>query len=140
MTHSLYTELVLEHQQHPRHRAVFEGTPTHLGEGKNPNCGDHVKLALSLDEGTHVVQCLKWSGEGCALCMASASMMAEWANREHPTREAFQQRSQQVRAFLRGERKGGDLGKYQTFASVCKHPSRVKCAALPWMALESALA
>lgn len=137
MSHPLYTELVVEHQQHPRHKAPFPGPFSHAGEGKNPNCGDLVSLQISVQEGK--IALLKWQGEGCALCMASASMMAEWANREHPEIEQILTRTQAVRGFLRGETDGASLGKYKTFSSVCKHPSRVKCAALPWAALEDAV-
>lgn len=136
--HDLYTELVLQHYKTPLYKGNFDGEPHYVGEGTNPNCGDLVVIFIGTSKDGNI-DSIKWEGKGCALCMASSSMMAEWANKEKPTIKQAIIRAKKVRSFLRGESDGCDLGKYKTFSSICKHPSRVKCASLPWSALEAAV-
>jgi len=70
----LYQEVVLEHKRAPRNFGHLP-QPTHQAQGTNPSCGDRVAVELLLDG--ERVQDIRFSGQGCAICMASSSMMTE---------------------------------------------------------------
>lgn len=133
----LYQQLVLEHKRSPRNFGSLDA-PTHEARGRNPQCGDDVRVQLQVDGDT--LREIRFDGRGCAICIASASMMSE-AVRGHPVAEAsaLQQR---FRAVLTGqtEPEEADLGKLVSLAAVRRYPSRIKCALLGWHALMHALA
>jgi nitrogen fixation NifU-like protein len=81
MSETPYRERVLDHYQNPRHRGHL-ASPDRVGEADNPICGDRVRLELSLDEEGHVVDAA-FTGDGCIICLASASMLAELAHGMH---------------------------------------------------------
>src|SRR5262252_6542510 len=70
----LYQTLVLEHGRHPKNRGPLPGA-THAARGDNPLCGDRVDVSLVLD-GDRIVDA-RFEGAGCAIALASASMMTE---------------------------------------------------------------
>jgi len=70
-----YRERVLDHYQHPRHWGHLE-TPDRVGEAENPLCGDRVRVELRLN-GKGVIADVAFSGEGCVIALAAASMLAE---------------------------------------------------------------
>jgi nitrogen fixation NifU-like protein len=132
----LYQEVVVEHKRSPRHFGVL-AAPTHEAQGRNPQCGDEVKVQLQVEDGR--VRDIRFSGQGCAICIASSSMMAEAAL----GREAQQvcELQQHFRAVLTGqaEPQAASLGKLVSLAGVRAYPSRIKCALLGWHALMHAL-
>lgn len=132
----LYQEMVVEHKRAPRHFGTL-AAPTHEARGHNPQCGDDVQVQLRLDDG-HIAD-IAFDGQGCAICMASSSMMTEAViGRDIETARALQQR---FRAVLTGqaEPEGAQLGKLVSLAGVCRYPSRIKCALLGWHALMHAI-
>ncbi len=133
----LYQELVLEHKRAPRNYGHL-AQPTHQAEGTNPSCGDRIAVELQLD-GTQV-QDIRFTGQGCAICMASTSMMTEAVKGRDV--EAAQALQQHFRAVLTGEEEPGEapLGKLVSLAGVRRYPSRIKCALLGWHALMHAIA
>ena len=62
----------MEHKGAPRHFGRLP-QPTHEARGRNPQCGDDVQVQLRMDAGT--LRDIRFSGQGCAICIASASMM-----------------------------------------------------------------
>jgi nitrogen fixation NifU-like protein len=70
----MYTDLILDHYEHPRHKGALP-VPTHRGVWHNPLCGDEITLELVIADG--VIQDAYWSGHGCCLTVAGASMLAE---------------------------------------------------------------
>lgn len=71
----LYREIILDHYRDPRNKGRLD--PADISyQDDNPLCGDHIRLDLRLDEGQRVVE-VAWDGEGCAISMASASMLSE---------------------------------------------------------------
>ncbi|MBS0392917.1 MAG: SUF system NifU family Fe-S cluster assembly protein, partial [Proteobacteria bacterium] len=70
----LYQEVVLEHKRAPRNFGHLP-QPTHQAQGTNPSCGDRIAVELRLD-GDRVAD-IRFTGQGCAICMASTSMMTE---------------------------------------------------------------
>ena len=133
----LYQELVLEHKRAPRHFGHLK-SPTHQARGTNPQCGDDLRVELQVEDGK--LRDIAFSGQGCAICIASASMMSEAViGRDVAIATALQQR---FRAVLTGdaEAEDADLGKLISLAGVRRYPSRIKCALLGWHALMHALA
>ena len=133
----LYQELVLEHKRAPRHFGHLQA-PTHQARGTNPQCGDDLQVELRVEGGQ--LRDIAFSGQGCAICVASASMMSEAViGRDVATAEALQRR---FRAVLTGEAEAEEahLGKLISLAGVSRYPSRIKCALLGWHALMHALA
>ena len=136
-TDALYQEVVVEHKRAPRHFGAL-AAPTHAARGRNPACGDDVQVQLRMADG--VVRDIRFSGQGCAICIASASMMTEAVvGRDEQAARALQQH---FRAVLTGqvEPDEASLGKLVSLAGVRAYPSRIKCALLGWHALMHALA
>ena len=132
----LYREVILDHNKHPRN---FGRLDPHDAEarGHNPLCGDRLTLTL-LRDGERLTD-LKFEGNGCAISMASASMMTEAVKgRSRAEIEALFQR---VHALLTGpDATSADLGKLAALSGVREFPARVKCASLCWHTLNAALA
>lgn len=132
----LYQQLVLEHKRSPRCFGTLTA-PTHEARGRNPQCGDDIRVQLQVDGDT--LRDIRFDGRGCAICIASASMMSE-AVRGHPVADA-RALQQRFRAVLTGktEPEEADLGKLVSLAAVRRYPGRIKCALLGWHALMHAL-
>lgn len=133
---ALYHEVVNDHSRHPRHFGELLSA-THEAEGSNPSCGDHIKLYIILVEQT--IRTIQFSGSGCALCMASASLLTE-----HLLGKSLLQVQDNFAAFFQMIEQGNptedsSLGKLKIFANVHNFPLQVKCATLPWHALKVAL-
>lgn len=133
----LYQDVVLEHKRAPRHYGHLSAA-THQARGHNPQCGDdlQVELVMANDK----VQDIGFHGQGCAISIASASMMTEAViGRGAAEVQALQQR---FRAVLTGqlEPEAAQLGKLVSLAGVRRYPGRIKCALLGWHALMHALA
>ncbi|NWJ40574.1 MAG: SUF system NifU family Fe-S cluster assembly protein [Geothrix sp.] len=134
----LYQQVILEHNKKPRNFGKLE-TCTHHADGHNPLCGDELTLTLVIENG--LVQDIKFQGSGCAIDVASASLMTG-AVKGRPVVEA-EAMAEQFRGMVRGELEPGIqtplLGKLTLFSGVKDLPSRVKCAVLPWATLHAAL-
>lgn len=134
----LYQEVILDHSKSPRNFCVPAGAD-HSAEGHNPLCGDRLTLACQLAGDT--ICDIGFEGAGCAISMASASMMTE-ALKGRTAREAdelFQQFHSLVTGHDPGEAELDHLGKLAAFAGVARFPMRVKCATLCWHTLRAAL-
>ena len=94
----LYQQLVLEHKRSPRCFGTLPA-PTHQARGRNPSCGDDIGVQLQVEG--DVLQDIRFEGRGCAICIASASMMSEAVRgRKLDDARALQQR---FRAVITGE-------------------------------------
>lgn len=133
----LYQELVLEHKRAPRNFGHLTA-PTHQARGTNPSCGDDISVELAIAEGR--LADIRFHGQGCAICMASASMMTEAVKGKDIA--VAQQLQRHFRAVLTGEEEADEapLGKLISLAGVSRYPSRIKCALLGWHALMHAIA
>jgi nitrogen fixation NifU-like protein len=137
-TKALYQEVILDHNKKPRNYGVIENA-THRAEGHNPLCGDHLTLTLSLDGEN--VGAIAFTGESCAICKASASMMTA-AVKGKPRTDAetlVQEFREMATGTLDYEKTPHHLGRLTVFAGVRDLPTRVKCAILPWHTLHAAL-
>ncbi|MDE1949853.1 MAG: SUF system NifU family Fe-S cluster assembly protein [Burkholderiales bacterium] len=133
----LYQELVLEHKRSPRNFGTL-AAPTNEARGRNPQCGDDLGVQLDLAEGR--VRDIRFQGQGCAICIASASMMSEAVKGREL--EFARQLHDRFHAVLTGELEPEDaqLGKLISLAGVRRYPGRIKCAMLGWHAMMHALA
>ena len=135
----LYQEVILDHGKRPRNFRPAEAA-THSADGFNPLCGDKVHLELRLEEDT--IADAAFTGQGCAISTASASMMTE-ALKGRTLEEA-----RRLFAGFRDLVAGGQaeaeaavdrVGKLAVFSGVRDFPTRVKCAVLVWHTLNQAL-
>lgn len=134
---ALYQEVILEHNRRPRNYGPMEGADREV-PGRNPSCGDSLTLWLRFDGDT--VADARFTGEGCAISKASASMMT--AAVKGKTRAEAEVLFERVHRMLTGtlpedERK--TLGGIQALAGVARFPNRVKCASMAWHTLHEAL-
>lgn len=134
----LYQSLILDHNRSPRNFGALEGADRHA-EGYNPLCGDQVRVELKL-EGDRIVD-IKFSGNGCAISKASASLMTTAVKGK--TRAEASELFAGFHGLVTGAAIPADpkktLGKLAVFAGVAEFPVRVKCATLAWHALRDAL-
>ena len=136
---ALYQEVILDHNRRPRNYAVLE-CADYQSEGFNPLCGDRVTVYVKL-KGS-VVDEISFQGSGCAISMASASIMTESlkGRRLEEVNALFERFHQLVTGNLDSEdHSEPDLGKLVVFEGVSRYPVRVKCATLTWHALRAAL-
>ena len=134
----LYQEVILDHNRKPRNYGSLPDA-NHHADGHNPLCGDHIKLAVDVQDDK--IAAIAFEGHGCAICKASASMMTGAVKGK-----AVQDAETMVEEFrgmatgtLDPDNQANHLGKLKIFAGVKDLPSRVKCAILPWHTLHAAL-
>ncbi len=133
----LYQEIILDHSKRPRNFGLLPDA-TATVKGDNPSCGDEVELMVRLTP--QRIEALKFTGHGCAICMASASLMT--VKMRGKSREEAQMLMNAFRNMLTGPESGealSDFGDLLVFSAVRRFPQRVKCATLAWRALEQAL-
>lgn len=131
---SLYREAVLEHARRPRNRGRLDD-PTVRQQGSNPSCGDELELELAVGDGR--VEAAAFTGHGCAISVASASMMTELVRgRRVDDARALVAR---FKDMVHGRGVDPSLGDAAVLEGVAKLHARVKCATLPWVTLEEAL-
>lgn len=134
----LYGEIILDHQKDPRNYGNIEHPDFHE-EGYNPLCGDRVSIDIqrSLSEGEKIHD-IRFCGEGCSICMASASMMTEEV--QGKTFSEAIQSVENFRSLMAGQKNPEEFeGDLRALAGVRNFPVRIKCALLPWMTLKKAL-
>lgn len=134
----LYQDVVLDHARRPRNFGELPGADFHA-HGDNPSCGDEVTVHVKLGA-DDAIDALTFTGNGCSICMASASLMTLKMKNK-----ARAEGGELLRAFhdmLTAEQAvepDARLGDLRVLQSVRRFPQRVKCATLPWHALEQAL-
>lgn len=131
----LYQQMIIDHGRNPRNFGVLDNA-NHVKEGFNPLCGD--RLTLYVNEKQGLIDEIRFQGSGCAISMASASLMAQQLKGK--TLTEFEQLFQNFHQVVMGEvSRLEDLGKLAVLAGVAEYPSRVKCATLCWHTLKAAL-
>ena len=138
----LYQDIILEHGKSPRNLGKCEGY-SHEAKGYNPLCGDKVHVYLKLDSGKKV-EGLTFEGDGCAISLASASIMTELVKEKF-----FEEAKEIINAFLDMIKNTSELQsnhldedqktKLMSLSGVKQFPMRVKCATLAWHTLVSAM-
>jgi nitrogen fixation NifU-like protein len=136
----LYQEIILDHSRHPRHFGPLADA-NHTAEGHNPLCGDRVKIYLAVDPSTDRIADVSFEGRGCAISVASASLMAELLKGR-----SIADAERLMGGFLhlvKGEDAQSldkdDKETLEVMAGVSAFPMRVKCATLAWHTMKAAL-
>ena len=134
----LYQQVILDHSKRPRNFRHMP-PPARHAEGFNPLCGDRVTVFINVQ--ADIVDDVSFIGAGCAICMASASMMTQLLKGK--TVAQVEQMFGQFRELVMGDvdmpAAGDELDKLAVFAGVRRFPMRVKCAVLPWHTIKAAL-
>ena len=134
----LYEEVILDHNRSPRNYGRRPAECNRSAHGHNPLCGDQVEVSMTL-RGDGVIEDIAFSGEGCAITTASASMMTQALKGR--TGDEAKSLFDAMHAVLVEDRAPDldRLGKLAALLGVKDFPMRVKCATLPWHTMEAAL-
>lgn len=127
----LYRRVIMDHYKQPRNRGTFDADAVTINLN-NPTCGDRIALQLRLEDG--IVKEARYTGEGCSISMASASMMTEAVKGK--TIEEALEIADRFSSMVKGE--DVEFEEYEdieALSGVCKFPARIKCATLAWNAL-----
>ena len=138
----LYQEIILEHGKNPRNLRKTENFNKDA-KGNNPLCGDNVHVYLKLNN-QRKVEDISFEGSGCAISMASASIMTDLVKgkEEHEVKEIVEdflemiKEKDQLNNKILGD---NEKTKLMSLSGVKKYPMRVKCATLSWHTLTSAI-
>jgi nitrogen fixation NifU-like protein len=135
----LYQQTILDHGRKPRNFGTLENA-SHEAEGFNPLCGDQIRVFLKVSP-SGSVDGIRFSGSGCTICTASASLMT--ASIQGKSRDEIESMFQTFHDLVAGSGESNHseelLGKLAVFGGVREFPIRVKCATLPWHTLKAAL-
>ncbi|HVC05056.1 MAG TPA: SUF system NifU family Fe-S cluster assembly protein [Candidatus Acidoferrales bacterium] len=133
----LYREIILDHYRNPRHHQTVDPADRVI-EANNPLCGDEIDLSYRLAGGAVVA--IGFTGRGCSISQASASMLCEAVTGMSVADAA--RLAETFRAMLTGNGDTGaaDIGDLEALRGVRAYPVRVKCATLVWNALLEGLA
>ena len=134
----LYQEVILDHSRRPRNFGVLE-KPDVVVHGDNPSCGDEIHLGVQFGADGKLQE-IKFSGQGCAISQASASMMTMKLKGKSREEAAEMARTFKNLVTEEGADPAKGLGDLQLLQGVRKFPQRVKCAMLAWRAVQQALA
>ncbi len=132
----LYQDVVLDHKRHPRHHGPLPDAGCE-SRGCNPLCGDSITLRLRTGDGR--IEDIAFEGQGCAICIASASLLTEAVHGARLVDARLALRA--MRRMLSGDGEVDEqiLGKLSLLRGVRRFPSRIQCAALAWHALGDCL-
>ena len=138
----LYQDIILDHGKKPRNFGKLDGY-SHEAKGHNPLCGDQVQVYLKMNS-QNKVEKLTFEGSGCAISMASTSIMTELVKGK-----SFVTAKNIIDEFLNMIKRGSEIKtkdldkdqiiKIMSLSGVKQYPMRVKCATLAWHTLISAM-
>lgn len=134
----LYQEIILDHNRSPRNFREMEDA-THILDGRNPLCGDHYKLFIKIED--NKIKDISFSGSGCAISKASASVMTAVLKGKsvQEAKNLFEIFHKVVTGKEDEKKLFEEAGKLAAFAGVAEFPVRVKCATLAWHTMKKAL-
>ncbi|MGM8365225.1 Fe-S cluster assembly sulfur transfer protein SufU [Virgibacillus sp. W0181] len=134
---TLYRQVIMDHYKHPRNRGMLEDESLTV-EMNNPTCGDRIFLHLKAEDG--IVEDVKFSGEGCSISLASASMMTQ-AIKGRKIEDALNM-AELFSDMMIGEEVDTEqfgIEDVEALQGVSNFPARIKCATLAWKALEKGM-
>jgi len=135
---SLYQQVIVDHNKSPRNFGELSPC-SHDAEGYNPLCGDQLHLYLEIDGG--IIKNVRFNGEGCAISIASASLMtkAMMGMNMGAFNTLFNAFHHMATSDINEEPDQALLGKLTVLAGVREFPSRIKCATLCWHTAKAAI-
>jgi len=131
---SLYRTIIMDHYKNPRHKGLKGYPHVHI---KNPSCGDDITVEAKVVDG--IVEDINHIGTGCSICCSSASILSELLSGKN-----VEEANEIINLFydLVQGKEIKDIDKLEealVFQGVSKFPARIKCATIPWKALERVL-
>jgi nitrogen fixation protein NifU and related proteins len=133
---AIYQEVILKHYRNPARRGDLDA-PDAVVTMRNPTCGDDIVLQLKVADGR--IEDARFKGQGCAISQASASMMSEMiVGKTFAEAEPLLARFRQLIQGDPDAARDKALGDLRALQGVSRLPRRVRCAMLPWDALEEA--
>ena len=138
----LYQEIILDHGKNPKNKGKCLGF-NHEAEAHNPLCGDKVHIYLNLDK-ENIVKDISFEGEGCAISLASASILTETLknkdlNLTKNISENFLEMIKNKKKLLINSLDEDQITTLSSLSGVQEFPMRVKCATMAWHTYLSAL-
>ncbi len=132
----LFTEIILDHYQHPHNHGLIPNA-TLSSRGFNESCGDDIQVSVLIKDG--IIADAKFSGAGCSISQASASIMTDLVRGK--TVEDAKQLASKFYEMVKGTEGdyGEEMGDAISLQGVSRFPVRVKCATLAWHTLEESL-
>lgn len=131
----LYRRVIMDHYKTPRNRGLFDTEDTVSVEMNNPTCGDKITLQLKIVDG--IVENAKYTGDGCSISMASASMMTDAVKGK--TMDEALQIAGDFSGMMKGQPVEFEYEDIEALSGVNKFPARIKCATLAWNALRKGI-
>ena len=119
MSIDIYKEIILDHYKNPRNFGTLPGI-SHMAQVSNPLCGDDITMQVAVEGG--VIKDIRFRGEGCAIAMATASLLTEYAKKKITT-----------------DLKSLNAGSILDLLAVKLSPNRLKCALVSLEALQKAI-
>ena len=132
----LYRELILDHYKQPRNNVTLHAANC-AADGSNPLCGDQIQITLTLTD--EKVEQIGFTGSGCAISQASASMMTEFVQGQSVIDALDGIAAFQTMMTTSAPTNAVGFDDIDALIGVSKFPARVKCASLGWKTLEQAL-
>jgi nitrogen fixation NifU-like protein len=135
---ALYQEVILDHYRRPRNMGTL-AEPPGSASLRNPLCGDEVDVQVEIRDG--MVADVKFSGRGCSISQASASMMTELVKGRTP--EEVRALGERFAQMIRGDATAATddaLGQARALSGVSRFPTRVRCAMIAWEAMMRSMA
>jgi nitrogen fixation NifU-like protein len=134
---AIYQELILDHYRRPRNKRPLDAADT-SAERRNPLCGDEITLELAFDG--DLVRDVAFTGRGCSISQASASMLTQALRGKSRAEAAALLRRFTAMVHGDGAAAGDEsLGELRALSGVARFPARIRCATLAWSALDEAL-
>lgn len=133
----LYQDLILDHYKNPRCQGDLLNPDCRCAL-RNPLCGDEIELMVALKD--NLVQEIRFSGHGCSISQAGASMMTDLCKGKSISE--IRDLCKTFRGMMRGEKSAEQidvLGDAVSLEGVRKFSARIKCALLAWDALEKCM-
>lgn len=133
----LYQGIILDHNKRPRHYGALANA-THAAEGYNPICGDRIEVFLQLSGDQ--IEAIQFECASCAICKASASIMAEaLVGQSISFGESIQESVSRILKTDTETVTHDVQGEVAALSGVRNFPARIKCATLPWHTYQAAL-
>lgn len=129
---SMYRSMIMDHSKNPRNKGLKGFKSFHLN---NPSCGDDITVEAKIVDG--VIVEIHHDGVGCSICCSSASIMSEVL--QGKTVLEAQKLIDEFSKMLMGKEFSEKLEEASIYQGVSKFPARIKCATLPWKALEKVI-
>ena len=130
---NLYRQVILDHYKNPRYKGLKCYPKVRI---KNPSCGDDITVEAKVSEG--LIEEINHEGSGCSICCSSASVLSETLGGK--TTAKAEELIQKFYSMIKGEDEGDEeLEEALVYQGVSQFPARIKCATLPWKALERLL-